>query len=241
MTIENDAPPTPTVYTMRLDFDVRQVSTALRFNLLGNEGPDPTSVQPEGTPAMQTSGVAAGGYQLQNGNGINVAIYASYDPDTTSNITIMGLTLVSLPAPYSAHYKLPDREQPHLSPCDSDYATCHFNFWQPNYPTTSGGAALDQPPTSPTPFTTSQSFNPPQPPLLGPLLEASGAPDGSMNNGGTASNLTICAESGLWQIMGFLSVLVKTKKSKDSEEEVQTHRVYTFDPTLMVGDGSLPR
>ncbi|TWB37527.1 hypothetical protein [Nitrospirillum pindoramense] len=230
MTSENGT--TPTVYTMRLDFDVRQVSTALRFNLLGNEGSDPTGVEPNGTPAMQPSGVAAGGYQLQNGDGINVVIFAYYDPTTTSAIAIKGLTLVALPAPYSADCPLPANEQLYLSPCDANYATCHINIWQPNGDPVSASAVSNPTSTTVQAFTTQQAFNPPQQSSLGSTQGDMNTTDSSMSTG-DASNLTVSAPSGLWQIMGFLSVVVTSIKS------VQTHRVYTFDPDLMVG-GVLP-
>ncbi|MDZ5648600.1 hypothetical protein [Nitrospirillum sp. BR 11828] len=226
MSSDSGAP--PTVYTMRLDFDVRQVSTALRFNLLGNTGSDPTSVQPNGTPAMQASGPAAGGYQLQSGDGINVVIFAYYDPSTTSDIAIKGLTLVSLPAPYSAAAPLPAQEQLYLSPCDANYAACHFNIWETNDDAVSASAALDATSTTTQAFTTQQAFNPPQQPLAGTTSPGLSAADDSISTG-AASNLTICAPSGLWQITGFLSVVVTSKTGG------QTHRVYTFDPDLMVG------
>ncbi|WP_044559469.1 hypothetical protein [Azospirillum sp. B4] len=211
--MSGDSDYTPVFYTMRLDFDVRQASTALRFNLLRNDGWEP-AIQPNAPAAMQTSGIAAGGYQLNKTDGINVVIFAGFEPDSLTQITIKGLTLVALPAPYSTAYRLPTREQPDLSPyVDADYATHRMDEWTRDEDPVYVTSAPDAPSTQWAIFQKKKTET-----------------NGISVDVAPASDLPIVAKSGVWQIIGFLSVLIETDAGT-------THRVYTFDPDVMVGSG----
>ncbi|MBB6251075.1 hypothetical protein [Nitrospirillum iridis] len=241
--MSNDSDTAPTFYTMRLDFDVDQISTALRFNLLRNTGSDP-GIQPNAPGAMQTSGYAAGAYNLFTNDGINILLCASCERDVEPEIDINGLTLVAIPAPYGTTVSsntsnslpasnafspdeppTPPTPAP-LCPYDADFATCHFDDWT-RYPVSQNskerGAESSTDVDDPDPaawrrYTTSLSFGGASS-STGEVLDTSPEP---------TSNLTIIASSGLWQIMGFLSVTITTAG-------VAKHRVYTFDPDLMVG------
>ncbi|MEE3622623.1 hypothetical protein UCD39_01280 [Nitrospirillum sp. BR 11752] len=201
MTSENNT--TSNIYSMQLHFDVRQISTALCFNLL----------KADGSAAIQKSGLAAGGYSLSRGDGINILISASFNKDAVPGIHIEGLTLVSLPAWYIEHCPVSVLDEVYLSPYDQNFATRRVDQWQPTAPPAGVLSFADD--------------------STGQLYFKPGSSTVQIGDIAGGADLPILAKSGLWQIMGFLSVVVTTK-------EGVTHRVYTFDPDVMVGPGGLP-
>ncbi len=104
----------PKHYTLKLAFDLAQISTALRFNIIYDNNHH---------PAMQKVGRAAGGYHFHPGDKVTIEITASFNPERYSptDISIQDLTLVCAPAS-NAH-------QPHLSPFDSESAGLMLKHW----------------------------------------------------------------------------------------------------------------
>jgi hypothetical protein len=136
MTSEDEAK----TYTLTLAFDLRQISTALQFD-----------IHLDDAPTMKRTGRAAGAYQLDLNDQIAIKIAASFNPETTlpDAISIQDLILVCTPV-NRVH-------QSDLSPFFSDTAGILLRNWERQEDGAVTNELLDQTaePTATTNFTLS--------------------------------------------------------------------------------------
>lgn len=173
----------PKVYTLSLEFDLRQVSTALRYD-----------IKYENQSVLQQFGQRAGCYLLDKDSLVEVVITVYYGASMQPvDIVVRDLILISMPGG--------NPHQQQLSPFALSTAGIILNDWDRLEVTDVAvgvGSVQDQ--------TVSVTMAP--------------------------KTLTVIDADGMWQLSGYVSA-----QAFDVAPGADLTRVYSFDPTVIVGTG----